>query len=126
GQSIFPAGCRTLDEAVQYVLKDVTPDELQSLDCRMQELVQHQFQTLAQVCLGSANLLDNLESAMQTEVERFLNDRLGNLNIAEMYLTHQGENDQAQADLAQAFTQAAPGLAGQRLSSDKEIRFPAV
>jgi eukaryotic-like serine/threonine-protein kinase len=92
----------------------------------MQELVQQQFKTLMQVCLGSANLLDNLETIMQEAAERFLNTRLGAIDIAEMYLAHRPQEGEAEADLALAFQEAAPALAGQRPPTAKEICFLAL
>jgi hypothetical protein len=126
GQNIFPAGCRSLDEAVEHLLQGVLPEDLQGLDRRMQELVQQQFKSLMQVCLGSANLLDNLEALMQETAERFLNTRLGAIDIAEMYLAHRPQEGEAEADLALAFQEAAPALAGQRPATDKEICFLAL
>jgi eukaryotic-like serine/threonine-protein kinase len=126
GQDIYPAGCRTMDEAVQHLLKAVSPEDLQSLDGRMQDLIEQQFKTLAQVCLGSANMLENLHVLMQQTAERFANDRLGGLDIADMYLTHHADEGQVEADLALAFQEAAPALAGQRPSTEGEICFLAL
>jgi hypothetical protein len=126
GQKIYPAGCQTLDEAIQHLLKSVSAEDLHSLDSRMQELIQHQFRTLAQVCLGSANMLENLHRLMQEAAEAFADERLGSLDIADMYLTHHAHEGQAEADMALAFQEAAPPLASHRPSTEREICFLAV
>jgi hypothetical protein len=112
GHSVFPAGCRTLRDAVQQLLDTISPDELRDLDAKVQAVIQQEFQGLAHLCLTSSNLLDSLETAMQNEAEAFVEARLAGVNIADMYLTQHEDDEQTQDDLAAAFREAAPKLAG--------------
>src|SRR5262249_14837315 len=103
GHNIFPAGCLTLDEAVQQLLQTLSAEQTWELEGRVQQLVQQQFQGLTHVCLASANLLDGLQIAMQHEAEQFLEQQITGVGIADMYLAQQADDGQAEQDLADAF-----------------------
>jgi hypothetical protein len=126
GRNIYPAGCRTLPETVELILRGVSAEELQELDGRMQELIQKQFRALMHVCLSSANLLKELRAAMQREAEDFVSCRLAGANVAEMYLAQYETTEQAQGEISGIFEQAVPALAGTRTGGKEEINILAV
>ncbi len=124
-RNLYPAGCQTMNEAVQQLVQGVAPEELQNLDAKMQNLIQQQFTALVYVCLTSSNLLANLEAAMLKEAFLFAAERLAGANVAEMYLKQHGNEAQARQDLAAVFAQAAPGFAVKGVAAQSEISILA-
>lgn len=126
GWNLFPAGCRNLDQAVKQALEAFSDGNLQELDARVQGVIQKQFTALVYICLTSANLLKNLEIAMQQETEEYLGDRLGGGNVAEMFFAHYEQEADAKRAIEDAFHSAAPEQAGQRSSAPQEFCILAV
>ena len=85
-REIFPASCATLDAAVEQFAGQTAPEDLQELDRKVQYVIQQKFAALLHVCLSSANLLQDLEIAMQQEVEGFVSERLACHDVAALYL----------------------------------------
>jgi eukaryotic-like serine/threonine-protein kinase len=112
GRQFFPSGCQTLEEAADQLLAGVTPEGLQDLDRRIQDLVQRQFQALVQVCLASANVIKSVEAAMLQEAEAFVAGRLVGADVAEMYLANCAGDDAAREALAADFKGAEPVIHG--------------
>jgi hypothetical protein len=123
---LFPAGCQSLEQAVEHFLEDVKPQEVADLDQRVQGMIREQFTALVHVCLTSANMLKNLEAAMRQEVEHFAATRLGTADVAEMFLHQYPQPDEALKEIAAAFAKAAPKLAGSRASQQTEVCLLAV
>jgi hypothetical protein len=121
GRDFFPAGCRTLNEAIAHFSENVTAEDLRELDGRMQSFIQGQFQGLLHVCLSSANLLKNLEAAMKRQAEAFAESRLEGAGVAEMFLERHPDDEEARGEIVTGFDEAAPEFAGSRLSRQKEI-----
>jgi serine/threonine protein kinase len=113
---LYPPGCTTLEEAAGHLLAGVTPAHLQELDQRMEGLLRKQFTALVQVCLGSANLLKGLQSAMQHEAETALAEWIGETSVVGMFLAQHAGADGDTAALtdavADAFDKAAPDCQG--------------
>jgi serine/threonine protein kinase len=112
--SIFPRGSRTLEEALDHALPTVTAERLEVLDRRIQDVILHQFTSLAHVCTSSTTLLPKLEAAMVAEMSLAIEDHFTGLNIVDMYLDRNPQDQQALEGLAKAFDHAAPvGSSGQ-------------
>jgi hypothetical protein len=111
GRALFPAGCKTLDEAVEYFLSAVTPEDLQDLETRVQAMIRHQFSALVHVCLGSAGLIKGLETAMMQEATAFVEGRITYTDVAEMFLAQYPDEQQALNEIANAFEEAVPEIA---------------
>src|SRR5262249_317942 len=116
-RSLFPFNGRSLPEATEKILETITPDDVQDLDHRMQEVLRKQFTTLAHVCLSSANLTQNLQQAMQRAAELYLLARLESTSVCEMFFERHESGTQAADDLAALFEEAKPELANSRISS---------
>lgn len=125
-RNFYPANCRNLEDAVNQVLELVTAPELQDLDSRIQKVVKEQFTALSYICMTSANLVKNLEIAMQQEAERFTGERMGTANVAEMFLTHTQNEEEAVQVLVDAYNRAAPSLPGLVPRSENELCIMAV
>jgi serine/threonine protein kinase len=114
GRNLFPAGCRTLPEAIERLLQCVSPEDLRELDARVQDSIQKQYRALVHICLSSTNLLKELQASMQREAEDFVAARLTGANVAEMFLEQYESDEHAQGELCSHFSEAAPLLAGPR------------
>jgi hypothetical protein len=94
----------------------VTEEHLHDLDQRMQTLIRREFTALVHVCLTAANMLRNLEVAMQKETETILEGRLVGTRVAEMYLAQGNVGDDPQGALEETITagfeRATPDLSG--------------
>jgi hypothetical protein len=118
GRCLFPNGCRTLDEAVARDLDELSPQGLPELDGRIQGVIQQQFTSLVQVCLATANVLQNLRPAMRREAEAFVAEHAGEggggTSVAELFLGLFADAEQARGEIAGGYQAAAPGLRGIR------------
>jgi serine/threonine protein kinase len=109
---LFPAGSRTLPQAVAQFTGQVTPDDFQQLDQQMQAVIEQQFRALIHVCMTPANLLKNVQAAMEEEMARTVEARIGPSDTAALFLEHYARNAEAADALSTAFDEAAPDLAG--------------
>jgi eukaryotic-like serine/threonine-protein kinase len=129
GRSLIPPGCKTLDEAVQQIEKGISPDDLLALDQRIQPVLKRQFRALVQVCLGSSQALHTLKPLILHEAESFLDARLANADVVQMYLGQYVKGgevnlDKLHEDLRGLFIAAAPDLTG--MASKSEISVLAL
>jgi hypothetical protein len=125
GQYLLPAGCRTLAEAVEQILGCLTEEELEEINRRVQRLIGEAFQGQVHVCTAPADFFKNLEEDVLREVAAFAETPLGRAHAAEMYLAQRGR-DEAAAELAGAFDEAAPELARARVTPEDELNMLAV
>jgi hypothetical protein len=107
---LLPAGCTSLEEAVDHFVRDVTPEDLSVLDQQVQTMLTEQFRALFHVCMTSANLLKNVQLAMEEEVARAAEKRIGATDVATLFLERFPSDEQAAGELAIAFDAAAPDL----------------
>jgi serine/threonine protein kinase len=107
---LFPVGCQTLEEAVDQLVPEATSEELEELDRRLQNLLRQQFVSLRHVCMTPSILMRNLELAMLAEAEAFVGTRLIRTNVVDTFFSLHPNEAEAQADLLQAFADAAPAL----------------
>jgi hypothetical protein len=105
---LLPAGCTTLEQAVTRMVSDITAEELQALDCQVQAMIQQHFRALVHVCMTSANLLQNVQVAMEQEVARAVEARIGGCDAAALFFELFSRDEQAVAELTTAFDEAAP------------------
>jgi hypothetical protein len=115
---LYPAECKDLKEALTYFDNHLGPEALNDLDAQMEAMLKKEFTALVNVCLTSGNVLKNVEAAMRHTAEAFLSARLGEINVAEMFLKQHAEEANAVADLAGFFDEAAPQLPASALSSN--------
>jgi serine/threonine protein kinase len=121
GRDLFPPGCQTLDEAVTQFMNKLTEEELHDIDQRVQALLKRQFTALVHVCTTAANLLRDLETAMQQELESFVTGRLGSSNAVETFLGQYPQDKTARQEITTAHTEAAPQLTVERSAPVHEL-----
>jgi hypothetical protein len=108
GRILFPKGCKTLESAIEQFLAEVTAEDLHELDSSIQAMIHQQFTALVHVCLASASLLKNLETAMMQEAIGFVESRLTVTDVAEMFLAQYADEEQARNEIIAAFDEASP------------------
>jgi hypothetical protein len=109
-RALLPDGCRTLAESVDAIKERLNTEDINELDRRVQLLINQDFSSLAQVCLGSANRLKELERAMLRQATEFVGGRIGNTQVADIYLGQYQKDDQIREDLINMFAEATPKL----------------
>jgi hypothetical protein len=121
GRVVFSTGCTDLGEAVKLLLRQITTAQYEDLHERVQAMIRKQFMALIQVCLGSANLVKDLEGAMQQEVEAFLASCSEGHNVADLLLQQYPGEDEALNEISTAFDEAVPELAGVHVEQSSEV-----
>jgi serine/threonine protein kinase len=111
GRTLFPGGCATLDAAAEQIFQGVSAERLAALDERVQGMIREQFTALVHVCLAPANMLGNLEVAMQQKAEAEVQTGLSSLNAAELFFAEHADEEAAAGAISQAFAEAAPEMA---------------
>jgi hypothetical protein len=116
---LLPDGCRSLAESVEAIRQRFDAADINDLDRRVQLLINQDFSSLVQVCLGSANRLKELERAMLRLAAEFVGGRIGNTQVSDVYLTQYEKDDQIREDLINMFAEAAPNLCASRQQSSE-------
>jgi hypothetical protein len=128
GRCLYPAGNRTLDQAVETYLQRITPEDILELDTRVQRTLSREFRALVEVCLTSANVLKDVEQALQEEAEAFVVQHsswgeTGGYSVAELFLAQYDDPNDARGEIASAFEEASPPVASQT-RADLEMSEP--
>jgi eukaryotic-like serine/threonine-protein kinase len=108
--SLLPEGCKTLEDAVCLYRDSIDPYALKELEALMQTAVEQQFTTLARVCLTSTDVRQKMESALLQVASKFVEQRLGAVDVAELFMHRYRDPDQAQKKILRTFTSAEPWL----------------
>jgi hypothetical protein len=123
--SLFPAGCSSIDQAVQALRASIKPEELRTLDKALQKQIEQSYQALFSVCMSSINMLGNLHGVIEEQTRTFLAQRLGELNVGEMFFARFNDQDTAVRAVKYIYDMAAPPVTTSRPVS-KEICVVAV
>jgi len=121
GKQLYPDGCNDLKEAVAHFENQLGPEALGQLDVNMEVMLKKQFTALVNVCLTQGNVLKNVETAMLRTAEAFVAERLGTLDVAEMFVRQHDENDETVDTLTGFFEDAAPHLPSDRRGGCAEL-----
>jgi hypothetical protein len=126
GRRLFNSGCTDLGQAVEQFLQTMTVERVEALHARVQNMIQKQFTALINICLGASNLVKNLETAMQQEVEAFVGSGPVGTGIAEVFLQQFPKEEDTSNELVSAFGEAAPELASTQEEPSEEFALLAV
>jgi serine/threonine protein kinase len=118
-RALLPEGCRTLAESVEALRRRFSPEDINDLDKRIQNIITQDFSGLVQVCLGSANRLKELERSMMRLATEFVGSRIGIAEVADIYMAQYEKDDQIRDDLESMFNEAAPRLSPSRQQSSE-------
>jgi hypothetical protein len=106
-------------------LRNVKQDDLFELDQKVQSVVRRQYKSMANALLSSSDLMNELQVILQQQAELFVDSLLGKASVAAVYLKDHPRDDYVGEDIATAFEEATPKLAGTR-HTGPEIRLLAV
>jgi serine/threonine protein kinase len=118
---LYPAGCKDFPQTLAHFESKFDAEALIELDGRMESMLKKQFTALVNVCLTSAHVLKNVETAMLQTAEAYLAERLVEPNVAEMFLQQHADAEGAVRELADLFKEAAPGLPSDGRSPVEEL-----
>jgi serine/threonine protein kinase len=113
-RDLFPYGCHDAETAVRKFLQDVTAEDIRNIDDRIQAAIARQFNSLVEVCLAPANVIDKMQAVMQAEAERALNEKLAGIDVAELFFQQYPEDASSGAQLSLSFENARPTLCDRR------------
>jgi hypothetical protein len=125
-RKLFASGCQDVNQAVQQLLQTFSGEHLDELENRVQLMINKQFTALVHVCMSSANLVKNLELAMQDEAEIFISAGTVGTNVADLFFEQNPKEEQAIGEILSAYDEAAPAMALQDADSAKELCVVAV
>ncbi len=112
GCYLLPFGCRTLEEAVRRILDALPPAEESALHAGVRGLIRTTLRDNMHLCTAPVSLLRELRERINREVEKVAEVSLGRAHAAEAYLKQHADDTAAADDLAAAFDEAQPELAG--------------
>jgi serine/threonine protein kinase len=112
GRYLLPFGCRTLEAAVERILDSLPADEESGLHAGVWELMRTTLRDNVHVCTAPVSLFRGLRERIDRAVDKVAEDSLGRAHAAEVYLEQHPDDSEADEDLAGAFDEAQPELAG--------------
>jgi hypothetical protein len=111
GRDLFPAGRRDVDEAAADLIAQLSPDELNDFDHRVQTQVRAQFRAVVALCLQSNGPPAPLAELANREAEEFLAQRVGRMSAAEaVFDAFAADSQAAHRAAAEAYDEAEPTL----------------
>jgi hypothetical protein len=122
GRHFLPQGLRSVDEAIDMLLKAVKHEDLVELDGQVEGIIRKQFRSLLQLCVGVSFSPQDLLLAVLQQCEAHVDEALGKASVAALYVKDRPGDAQLTTDLTAAFDEAAPVLGGARYSG-AELRF---
>jgi serine/threonine protein kinase len=109
-RNVFPAGCKTMQEAADKFVAAFTPDLLLQLDKQIQEVLLRDFTALVHVCTSSKNMLKDVEGAMVQTAMDFAGAMLAEPNVGDLLQEQFADPDEVSRAVAGFHAEAAPGL----------------
>jgi hypothetical protein len=109
-RDLLPAGCSSVEEAAQRFLGVLTDDDLHQAEGWVQAGIERRLGGLYQALLNSADGHGGLLLALREETRRYLDARLGEVDLAGMFDQRYGPG--VGRVLAQAWADAAPAAVG--------------
>lgn len=107
---LLPPGCLSIDHAVSQLLEKLTPEDLRTIDCKLQTQIEQAFAGLFSVCTKSINLISDLQALMLEQTRNLLSTRLGEVNIVDMFVEKYRQTSAAVQAVQQAYNEALPSL----------------
>jgi hypothetical protein len=122
GMSLFPLGCESFEAAIQRATPSTSADDLADLDRGVQQQLEGQFGALRHICTTPSLSLRNVEIAMLTQAQAFVESRIEAASVVDIYLSrHPGAR--VAKGLRDAFDAARPLLAD---STDDPVAVAAL
>jgi serine/threonine protein kinase len=112
GKLLLPKGCPGLDEAVESIRLNISPEEQEALQDRVQEIVKSRFKGLMPVLNDARHRGPEFVEALREEVERFVEERLQGSDAIGVLLANHPDEAELLQKLAAMYEEAAPELTG--------------
>lgn len=117
---LLPEGCSGLAEATDQILAALTPEDLLTLEERIQKMIRSQYRALIEICLGSQQVTTQVAGSLQRVVKDFLNHWMHHADITDLFLAQYPEAEQLEHQLLDAFEEAMPEPVSRFTSEMKE------
>jgi hypothetical protein len=108
--TLLPEGCQTTEEAVHVYLEAIDAAALRELDHNVQGMIEKQFTSLRHICGTSSDLMAKFESAWLQSMSKVMQQRLGDIDVTEMFLARAADTATAVRRLSRAFAEAESSL----------------
>ncbi len=109
---LLPPGCGTTEDAAQLFLKSLADDDFHDLETAVQAGLEARFGGLHQACQNATDGIGGLLEILHEQTRAYLDDRLGEVDVAAMLFARYGGPDGTAAELRRAYEAAAPTLIG--------------
>jgi hypothetical protein len=126
GKKLFASECQNLQEAVEQHLGTYSAEQLNDLRTRIQTMIRKHFAGLVNVCLSSANLVKNLQIAMQQETELFVSSGPTGRSVADLFFEQNPDEEQALGEILTFYDEATPELTLLDAGAQKEMCVVAI
>jgi hypothetical protein len=126
GRYLLPFGCRSLDEAVRRILESLPPAEEDALRQNVGNLIRTTLRANIHLCTAPVAALRELREQIDHAVAGVAEQSLGRAHAASVYLQQHADHSDANDDLAGAFDEAQPDLAGSPGAARQELCILAV
>jgi hypothetical protein len=126
GRYLLPFGCRSMEEAVRRILESLPPAEEDALHQNVGDSIRMTLRANIHLCTAPVNVLRELRERIDHAVAGVAEESLGRAHAASVYLQQHADHADADDDLAGAFDEAQPELAGSPGAARQELCILAV
>lgn len=120
-RDLYPVGCNSVSESSKRFVDVLSDDDLIDLDRRVQEALVARQGGLFHTCLNATDGLASLLELVQEETRTYLDERLGEVDLAGMFWQRYGTPDAIVRELHRAYEEAEPALVGPGPWAKEEI-----
>jgi serine/threonine protein kinase len=125
-KALLPPGCNSLDETAAQLADSISPDDMLQLDAAFQERLCRTEKGLLSCCIEKTESSRPITEALFDQAQEFLLPRMVTTNAATIFFHRQSQSQTAEAEVIQAFEQAAPPLQARTSNSENELCLLAV
>ncbi len=107
---LLPSGCASLEQAAYSFIRQLRDQDWQILEQRLSKKIEQDYGSLFAAFSNSDNLLDQFRDLLLSETRSFLDQRMQDVDIVEMFFARYAQQDQAVAMIQRAYHNATPPL----------------
>ncbi|MCZ2343504.1 MAG: tubulin-like doman-containing protein, partial [Bacteroidales bacterium] len=111
-RDLFLLECSSVSESTKRFLEVLNDDDLMALDRRVQVTLQERHGGLLPACMNATDGLADILTIIQETTRAYLDERLGEVDLAGMFWQRYGTPDAIGREMARAFEEAQPALIG--------------
>jgi hypothetical protein len=120
-RELLPAGCPSVEAAVESFVSTLNDDDLNLVERRIQATVIERYDGVFNACLNTTDGIQKLIDLLQEETRSYLDARLNDVDLLGMLAANYRTEEAARSALAAAYRDADPHLAGPGPWSKSEI-----